>query len=142
MKCQEVGAEGLCGDASPRAMAGVRDGSGYPWGCSSHPRAGETRAPPALLEGESVLRGLYFSVGLLKGTQLTPNRTRTPPPSAIQVAAPPANRPGVQRDFQAANATHLYKQPLYPPLGSLLSIYRTPAPLPAPWGCFYRSSAM
>lgn len=70
MKCHKVGAEGLCSDVS--WSHGRGGGSRCLRGGNSHLRAGETRAPPVLLEGELVLRGLYFSLGSLKRTQLTP----------------------------------------------------------------------
>lgn len=73
-------AEGLCSDASQ--SDGWGRGAGVPAGRQLSSRARETRAPPARLEGESVLWGLDFSAGSLKGTQPTPQLTQTSPASS------------------------------------------------------------
>lgn len=109
MKCQEVGAEGLCSDA----IAG-----GCLWEAALIP---EQEKPGHLWHCWKVNQSLgsLLLCWFLQGAQLTLKPMPTPAVCVTQAGAPSANSPGVQRDFQTANATHLYKLPLYPPLGSV-----------------------
>lgn len=122
MKSQEVGAEDSAAMPSPGVAA-------VPVGGSSHPRATE---PGHLWHCWKVNQSLgsLLLCCLLPGAQLSLKPMPTPAACVIQAAAPTANSLGVQRDFQTANATCLYKQPLYPPLGSVFSVYRTPVSSP------------
>lgn len=110
MKCQEVGAEGPCSDA-------IAVGSGCLWEAALTREQEKPRHLWHCWEVNQSLGSLLLC-WLLEGAQLTLRPMPTPAVCIIQAGAPSANSPGVQRELQTANATCLYKQPLYPPLGS------------------------